>query len=188
MSEYEALRQRHVADAMALTPRLIDQLDWPAGRLAAHRTRQLRELVRAAAERSPWYRKRLADVDIDRLDETTLAGLPVLTKTELMEHFDDIVTDRLLSLAQLERHLRTVETGSYLFGRYTAITSSGSTGQRGVFVLQLGGVLAELFPRRAAGEAGRPGAGRAASRTGRRPPRTSATPPPRWPGHSAART
>ena len=134
MSEYEALRQRHVADAMALTPRLIDQLDWPAGRLAAHRTRQLRELVRAAAERSPWYRKRLADVDIDRLDETTLPGLPVLTKAELMEHFDDIVTDRRLSLAQLERHLRTAETGSYLLGRYTAITSSGSTGQRGVFV------------------------------------------------------
>jgi len=134
MSEYEALRQRHVADAMALTPRLIDQLDWPAGRLAAHRTRQLRGLVRAAAERSPWYSKRLADVDIDRLDETTLAGLPVLTKAELMEHFDDIVTDRRLSLAQLERHLRTVETGSYLFGRYTAIMSSGSTGQRGVFV------------------------------------------------------
>ncbi len=134
MSEYEALRQRHVADAVALTPRLIGQLDWPAGRLAAHRTRQLRGLVRTAAERSPWYRRRLADVDIGRLDETTLAELPVLTKAELMEHFDDIVTDRRLSLAQLERHLRTVETGSYLFGRYTAIMSSGSTGRRGVFV------------------------------------------------------
>jgi hypothetical protein len=44
------------------------------------------------------------------LDETNLAELPVLTKTELMEHFDDVVTDRRLSLAGLEQHLGTVET------------------------------------------------------------------------------
>ena len=72
----------------------------------------LRELVRIATERSPWYRKRLSGVDIDRLDETTLAELPVLTKAELMEHFDDIVTDSRLSLAGLEAHLSTVETGT----------------------------------------------------------------------------
>jgi len=134
MSDYEALRQQHVALAKALAPRLIEQLDWPADRLAEHRTRQLRELVRTATVQSPWYRRRLADVDLDRLDETTLPELPVLTKTELMEHFDDIVTDRRLSLARLEQHLRTVATGSYLHGRYTAITSGGSTGERGVFV------------------------------------------------------
>ena len=33
MSEYEALRQQHVAQATALAPKLIGQLDWPAGRL-----------------------------------------------------------------------------------------------------------------------------------------------------------
>ncbi len=134
MSDYEARRQRHVADALALAPLLIERLDWPAGRLAAHRTRQLRELVRIATERSPWYRKRLSGVDIDRLDETRMAELPVLTKAELMEHFDNIVTDSRLSLAGLEAHLSTVETGTYLLGRYTALTSGGSCGQRGVFV------------------------------------------------------
>jgi phenylacetate-CoA ligase len=134
MNEYEALRQRHAAQAVALAPPLIDQLDWPADRLAARRTRLLRGLVHTAAERSPWYRQRLAGVDIDRLDESALPELPVLTKADLMEHFDDIVTDSRLSLARLEQHLRTVETGSYLHGRYTAITSGGSTGQRGVFV------------------------------------------------------
>jgi phenylacetate-CoA ligase len=131
MSDYETRRHRHVADALALAPLLIAQLDWPADRLAAHRTRQLRELVRIATERSSWYRKRLSGVDIGRLDETTLAEL---TKTELMEHFDDIVTDSRLSRAGLEAHLDTVETGTYLLGRYTALTSGGSSGQRGMFV------------------------------------------------------
>jgi phenylacetate-CoA ligase len=134
MNDYEAVRQRHVADGLALAPLLIEQLYWPADRLAAHRTRQLRELVRIATGRSPWYRKRLSGVDIDRLDETRMAELPVLTKAELMEYFDDIVTDSRLSLAGLEAHLNTVETGTYLLGRYTALTSGGSSGQRGVFV------------------------------------------------------
>jgi phenylacetate-CoA ligase len=134
MSDYEATRQRHVARAKALAPDLFDQLDWPAERLAERRTRMLRELVRTATERSPWYRKRLSGVDVDHLDETTLPRLPVLTKPELMEHFDDILTDRRLSLAGIDQHLATVETGSYLVGRYTALTSGGSSGQRGVFV------------------------------------------------------
>ena len=134
MSGYEARRRQHVDLAISLAPQLIEQLGWPAGRLAAHRTRQLRELVRTATDRSPWYRKRLADVDIDRLDTAGLAELPTLTKAELMGHFDDLVTDSRLSLAQLEQHLSTIETGSYLLGRYTPITSGGSTGERAVFV------------------------------------------------------
>jgi phenylacetate-CoA ligase len=134
MSDYETHRQRHVTGALALAPRLIEQLSWPADRLAEHRTLRLRELVRIATERSPWYRKHLSGVDLDGLDETALTELPVLTKAELMEHFDDILTDRRLSLAGIGQHLDTAETGSYLLGRYTAITSGGSSGQRGVFV------------------------------------------------------
>jgi phenylacetate-CoA ligase len=90
--------------------------------------------VRISTERSRWYRKRLSGIDIDRLDESGVAELPVLTKAELMEHFDDIVTDRRLTLAGLDQYLNAAETGSYLLGRYTAITSGGSSGQRGVFV------------------------------------------------------
>jgi phenylacetate-CoA ligase len=134
MTEYEALRQRHLARALTLAPQFIDQLGWSADRLAARRTRMLRVLLRNATQRSPWYRERLAGIDIGRFDETMLGELPVLTKAELMEHFDDIVTDRSLSLAGVNQHLSTVETGSYLFGRYTALTSGGSSGHRGVFV------------------------------------------------------
>jgi phenylacetate-CoA ligase len=134
MSDYETQRQRHVRGALALAPGLIEQMSWPAERLAAHRARRLRGLVRIATERSPWYRKRLSGVDIDRLDETALTELPVLTKAELMEHFDDILTDSRLTLAGIDQHLGTVETGSYLLGRYTALTSGGSSGRRGVFV------------------------------------------------------
>jgi phenylacetate-CoA ligase len=134
MHDYETLRQRHLADALALAPQLNEQLDWPAYRLAAHRVQGLRRLVGHAIERSPWHRERLAGVDLERLDEISLRELPPMTKTDLMENFDRIVADDRLSLELVNDHLQTVGTGSYLFDRYTAVTSGGSSGERGVFV------------------------------------------------------
>ena len=134
MDDYELLRQRHLADAMRLAPRLIERLGWPADRLAAHRAARLRELAGHAVKRSAWHRERLAGVDTGRLDEASLAELPTMTKTDLMDNFDRIVTDERLSLTLVNAHLETVSTGSYLLDRYTAITSGGSSGHRGVFI------------------------------------------------------
>jgi phenylacetate-CoA ligase len=134
MSDYETLRQRHMSDAMALAPQLIERLEWPAYGLAAHRVQRLREVVRDAIERSPWHRERLAGVDPDGLDEVSLRDLPAMTKSDLMANFDRIVTDERLSLELVNDHLETVTTGSYLLDAYTAVTSGGSSGERGVFV------------------------------------------------------
>jgi phenylacetate-CoA ligase len=133
-SDYQRLRQRHLADAMALAPVLIERLEWTADRLAAHRAARLRYLVRLAVERSPWHCERLADLDVNSLDETSLRELPTMTKSDLMENFDQIVTDERLSLKLVEAHLQTVSTSGYFLDGYTAITSGGSSGQRGVFV------------------------------------------------------
>jgi phenylacetate-CoA ligase len=115
-------------------PALIDQLGWPADRLAAHRDERLRALVRLAVARSPWHRKRLASIDPDALDATTLGHLPAMTKTDLMHNYDEIVTDDRLSLACVEDYLGRVLDEPYLLDRYTAIASGGSSGTRGVFV------------------------------------------------------
>jgi phenylacetate-CoA ligase len=136
MSDYEELRRRHMADATALAPRLIEQLAWSAERLASHRVTRLRELVQVAVERSPWHHKRLGGLNPGALDEAALGELPVMTKGDLIEHFDDIVTDDRLRLDVVNDHLDGLTTGrnGYLFDRYTAIASSGSTGRRGTFV------------------------------------------------------
>jgi phenylacetate-coenzyme A ligase PaaK-like adenylate-forming protein len=134
MDDYEAQRRRHLDHAMALAPELIERISWPSERLAAHRQAQLRELVRVAVERSPWHRKRLAGVDPDAVSEASLADLPVMTKADLMGHWDEIVTDDRLTLAAVESHLEHVTENGYLLGQYTAIASGGSTGMRGTFV------------------------------------------------------
>ena len=98
MTGYEELRLRHVRDAMAAAGELIGRLDWPSVRLAAHRGAELRRLVRTAQTASPWHRKRLEYVDLDSLDEASLAALPTMTKDDLMANFDEIVTDDRLRL------------------------------------------------------------------------------------------
>ncbi|HVL82669.1 MAG TPA: hypothetical protein VM367_00015 [Pseudonocardia sp.] len=131
----EDLRRRHLVDMTGLAPSLVARLDWPAERLAEHRTAQLRELLRVAVERSPWHRRRLAGIDVDRVTEAGLGELPVMTKDDLMAHFDEIVTDPRLRLAQVEAHLDGLTgTETYLLDRYHAVASSGSSGRRGVFV------------------------------------------------------
>jgi phenylacetate-CoA ligase len=141
MRDYETLRQLHQAYALGLAPRLIERLDWPLDRLIVHRSERLREFVAEAIERSPWHCDRLAHIDPRELDESSLRELPSMTKADLMENFDRIVTDDRLSLDLVNDHLRSVSAGSggYLLDGYTTITSGGSTGQRGVFVYDWNG-------------------------------------------------
>ena len=136
---YEARRAQHVTDTMALVPDLIDRLGWSADRLAAHRDEQLRKLLRLAVARSPWHRKRLTSVDPEADDATTLAALPVMTKTDLMEHFDEIVTDDRITLGSVEEYLGRVLDEPYLLDGYTAVASGGSSGTRGVFIYDWSG-------------------------------------------------
>jgi phenylacetate-coenzyme A ligase PaaK-like adenylate-forming protein len=135
MATYEELRRRHTVDAATLVPEMEARIDWPADRLAEFRRSELRRLLRVAKYQSPWHRKRLADVDPDEIDEDGLSELPVMTKQELMEHFDEIVLDDRLRLDVVEAHLERVTAGDgYLFDRYHACASGGSSGLRGVFV------------------------------------------------------
>ena len=73
-------------------------------------------------------------IDPGALSEADIASLPVMTKTDLMGNFDDIVTDRRLTRELCERHLGELAGDAYLLGEYHVVASGGSSGQRGVFV------------------------------------------------------
>ncbi|MGH2816522.1 MAG: AMP-binding protein, partial [Actinomycetota bacterium] len=51
-----------------------------------------------------------------------------------MDRFDDLVTDRRLTLAAVEAHLDGLAGDELLDGRYRAMATGGSTGRKGVFV------------------------------------------------------
>ena len=139
MADYETLRRAHGLRMMELAPDLVEALTWPPERLRAERETALRTLVSHAKAHSPWHRRRLADVDPTRLRVDDLRHLPVMTKDDLMTHFDQIVTDPRLTLDVVEAHLRELVTDAYLLDTYHVCASGGSSGRRGVFVFDIDG-------------------------------------------------
>lgn len=130
----EIQRVRHRARYQELIGEYVGRADWPPGLIQAERTRALRELIAVAVARSPWHRARLAGIDPGEVTEADLASLPVMTKTDLMANFDEIVTDPRLTRQLCESHLGQLTGNAYLLDGYHVVTSGGSSGQRGVFV------------------------------------------------------
>jgi phenylacetate-CoA ligase len=104
------------------------RLRWDAGRLAAERERRLRELLAWAADRSSFWQDRLAGRDLASFTEADLPSLPILTRAEMMQEFDRLITLPGLTLARVSEHVEHLEADRYLEGEYRAIKTSGATG------------------------------------------------------------
>jgi phenylacetate-CoA ligase len=140
---FEIDRQRHLRGYTARLEEEAERLTWPLDTLHRVRDERLRSLLRTAKERSPWHARRLAHVDPDRVTGDDLSMIPVMTKADVMANWDDVVTDRHLTLERAEKHLLTVasEGQAYVLGDYQVLTTGGSSGTRGVFVWDFEGFL-----------------------------------------------
>lgn len=103
---------------------LITHRDWRPEQLADLRQRQLAALRAVAYRASPFYRDFHAGLYDRPLDE-----LPVLTKRLVMDHFDDVVTDRSIHLDAIRNQANKTQPAPF-----RAAVTSGSTGEPGVFV------------------------------------------------------
>jgi phenylacetate-CoA ligase len=97
----------------------------------AEAMRQARD--RHATARSRFYRERYEGMGTG--DQVELDRLPVVDKATVMDRFDDLVTDQRLTLAAVETHLDGLTRDELLLGRYRAMATGGSTGRKGVFVV-----------------------------------------------------
>lgn len=108
---------------------LAQRKHWSRAALEAFRAKGLAKLRAHALAHSPFYRRFHKG-----LEEAPLEKLPVLNKAELMEHFDDFVTDRAVRLAEVQAHLKGPDAGSLYRGRYVITATSGTTGRQGLFL------------------------------------------------------
>lgn len=100
--------------------------------IAARQERRLADLVSFARTQSPYYRQLYRGLP-DRITDATL--LPVTTKPALMSRFDDWVTDPELTETKAREFVADPRlVGQQLLGRYTASTTSGTTGIHGIFI------------------------------------------------------
>ncbi|HLO35544.1 MAG TPA: hypothetical protein VK194_05660 [Candidatus Deferrimicrobium sp.] len=102
---------------------------WTRDEMLAHQARRLADLRAWASAKSPFYR------ELHRgLDDSPLGALPIVTKATLMHRFDDLVTDRDVRLADVERFVATASATDRFRDRYRVAATGGTTGRRGVFL------------------------------------------------------
>lgn len=106
--------------------------------LAARREKRLADLITFARGQSPFYqdlyRRLPADIKV-------LQALPPVTKSDLMGSFDSWVTDPQVTKTGAQAFVAdTALVGKYYWDQYTLWTTSGTTGEPGIFV-QDGGAL-----------------------------------------------
>jgi phenylacetate-CoA ligase len=141
-----AVSTRHACLPARMSAELTRRLDqytprlgWDANELAAHQRERLRVPLAYAAEHSRFHARRLRWLDVSRFEVGDLARLPVMTKSQMMAEFDDVVTDRRLSRRLAEQHLAASACrAGLLLDEYVCLVSGGSSGMRGVFVQKLG--------------------------------------------------
>ena len=102
---------------------------WTRQQLEAHQTKALQHLRQYAYKRSPFYQKFHKG-----LTERPLHELPVLTKAMMMEHYDELVTDRALHLEDIRAFAAEGEAGQPYKNRYWVNATSGSSGHPGFFL------------------------------------------------------
>lgn len=102
---------------------LAERARWPRERLDEYTRRTMAAIVANARNRSPFHAARITDDTV-----------PAMTKADLMANWDQIVTDRRLSLARAEAHLASLDGDRLLDGRYRVMASGGTSGTRGVFL------------------------------------------------------
>lgn len=104
----------------------------PVGVGRAQRDARLAQLLTTAFQASPLYRARHPQRSARA---PQLQDLEPVSKGELMQHFDDWATDRRITRDSVEAFLASSErVGDAYLGRYLVWTSSGTSGEPGIFV------------------------------------------------------
>ncbi len=102
--------------------------------LEAAQLKKFRRLVSHVQRHSPYYRAIIKKCGID--PATCLpSNFPVLTKHDVIEHFDELVTDRRITRKRIAHFLaRSTDPQELFEGRFHVLHTSGTSGTVGYFV------------------------------------------------------
>jgi phenylacetate-coenzyme A ligase PaaK-like adenylate-forming protein len=101
--------------------------------IAQRQRARFTEMVAFARASSPYYRELYRDLP-ERVEDPMV--LPVTSKKALMARFNDWGTDRDVTVEPVQAFVNNLEVvGERFLGKYTVATTSGTTGTRGIFLL-----------------------------------------------------
>jgi phenylacetate-CoA ligase len=131
---YHQRRLTDTAKALRQARTQISGEQGPRAQLVQHQQRRLETVVRHAATHSPFYRRWFAQTGALSAEPVQRARLPMLDKSLLMEHFDELVCDPRLRRDQLLDRISQMTRDQLYLDRYRVLLTSGSSGRPGLFV------------------------------------------------------
>jgi phenylacetate-coenzyme A ligase PaaK-like adenylate-forming protein len=119
---YQRKRLADFAAGAKLSRQLAERERWPREQLERFKQERFEALVSHAEQHSPYYSERRGE-----------SPAPI-DKATLMENFDAIVTDPRLRRNDLLALVESYDGDDLELGRYRVMTTSGSSGRKGLFV------------------------------------------------------
>jgi phenylacetate-coenzyme A ligase PaaK-like adenylate-forming protein len=105
----------------------------PAAEIEQRRDARLRATIEFARTYSPFYRALYRE--LPSTEALALEECPIVAKRKLMANFDDVVTDREVTRRGVEAFVADPgRIGLPFLGRYAVWSSSGTTGEPGLFL------------------------------------------------------
>ncbi len=102
-------------------------------RIEAKQLKNLRKLIQKVRKKSPYFNKLYAH--LPDTDLITLNDLPATSKIDLMGDFENWLTDRSLTLAQVREHMDSMDNLGVPIGQYAVFRTSGTSGEPAVIVI-----------------------------------------------------
>lgn len=100
--------------------------------IAARQQERLNDLVKFSRANSRFYAEKYRGLPETITDASIL---PPVTKVELMDHFDEVVTDPSVRKEDVQKHISDLgNIGKPFLGKYMVWTTSGTTGAPGIFL------------------------------------------------------
>ncbi len=127
-----------VLHVIGLIRDMLDINKSDAAKVAELREERFRTILGHAVRRSAFYRDLYRGIDIKTC---TVTDLPVVTKQDMMDHFDLFVTDEALKREEIRQWLQDKDNlGRMYKRRFIPIQTSGSTGENALVVYDRAGL------------------------------------------------
>lgn len=131
---WESLKQK----AREKMPDHLHRLDFTRDERIEYQQEAVTRLLVYVKKHTPYYQDSLKGVDVENFKLADMGTLPVTTKQDTLLHWNDFVSDGVVSKAQAEQHLQALRddptVNPFYKEKYFLFATGGSSGTRGLFV------------------------------------------------------
>jgi len=136
--EFETLWERLKQKAREKMPGHLQRLNFTREERIEHQQKALARLLIYVKKHTPYYQKSLKEIDVENFKLADMGTLPVTTKQDTLLHWNDFVSDGVVTKAQAEQHLQALRddptVNPFYKEKYFIFATGGSSGRRGLFI------------------------------------------------------